>query len=61
MMFRHMGWNDVADLIVYAVSAVIRSGIVTYDLARLMSGAREVSCSGFAKAVIERMNSEQVA
>ena len=56
MMLRHMGWNDAADLIVSAVSSTIQSGTVTYDLARLMPGAREVSCSGFARAVIERMN-----
>lgn len=56
MMLRHMRWNDAADLIVSAVSSTIQSGTVTYDLARLMPGAREVSCSGFARAVIERMN-----
>jgi isocitrate dehydrogenase len=60
MMFRYMGWNDVADLIVTAISAVIRSGKVTYDLARLMPKATEVSCSGFAKLVIKDIESVQL-
>lgn len=61
MMFRHMGWNEVADLIVMAISAVIRSGTVTYDLARLMPKATEVSCSGFAKALIKHIGSVRCA
>ncbi|MBI5249083.1 MAG: isocitrate dehydrogenase (NADP(+)) [Desulfomonile tiedjei] len=55
MMFEHMGWNEAADLIVRGLSVAIQAGIVTYDLARLMPGAREVSCSGFGAAVIEKM------
>ncbi len=55
MMFEHMGWNEAAELIVRGISAAIQDGIVTYDLARLMPGAKEVSCSGFGKAVIEKM------
>jgi len=55
MMFRHIGWGEAADLMVKGLEAAISDKIVTYDFARLMSGAKEVSCSGFAKAVIERM------
>ncbi len=52
MMLRHMGWIEAADLIVAGVSAAIAAGTVTYDLARLMPNASEVSCSGFGEAII---------
>jgi len=55
MMLEHMAWKQEARLIVSAMSATIRAGIVTYDLARLMPDAKEVSCSGFGRAVIETM------
>ncbi len=55
MMFRYMGWNEVADLIVKGVEAAISEKIVTYDFARLMDGATEVKCSEFAQAVADRM------
>jgi isocitrate dehydrogenase len=55
MMLDHMGWKKEARLIVSAISATIQAGTVTYDLARLMPGSKEVSCSGFGKAVIEKM------
>jgi isocitrate dehydrogenase len=55
MMFERMGWKAEADLIVAGVAAAIQAGTVTYDLARQMPGSTEVSCSGFGKAVIERM------
>ncbi|GIU94847.1 MAG: isocitrate dehydrogenase [NADP] [Gaiellaceae bacterium] len=55
MMLRHLGWREAADLIVAAMEAAISDKIVTYDFARLMDGATEVSCSGFGRAVIERM------
>ncbi len=55
MMLRHMGWIEAADLIVSSMEAAIRDGFVTYDFARLMSGATQVSCSGFGSAMIERM------
>jgi isocitrate dehydrogenase len=56
MMMEHMGWKASADMIVRAASEVISSRTVTYDLARLMPGSREVSCSGFGAAIIERIN-----
>jgi len=52
MMFEHLGWKEAGDLMVAGMSKAIRAGTVTYDLARLMPGSTEVSCSGFAKAVI---------
>ncbi len=55
MMFRYLGWNEAADLIVTALEKTIRSKIVTYDFARLMEGAKEVKCSEFAKAVAGNM------
>jgi isocitrate dehydrogenase len=55
MMMRHMGWVEAADLIVSSMEAAIRDKVVTYDFARLMTGATQVSCSGFGNAMIERM------
>ena len=55
MMFRYLGWEETADLIVSGVERTISEGIVTYDLARLREGATEVGTSAFASAVIERM------
>ena len=55
MMLRHMGWVEAADLIVSSMEAAIRDQVVTYDFARLMTGATQVSCSGFGNAMIERM------
>ena len=55
MMFRHLGWNEAADLIVSSMEATILDKRVTYDFARLMDDATEVSTSGFGRAMIERM------
>jgi len=55
MMLRHMGWVQAADAIVKAVEKAIHDKIVTYDFARQMEGAKQVSCSGFGQAMIERM------
>ena len=55
MMLRHMGWTEAADLIVEAMQKTIASKRVTYDFARLMEGATQVSCSGFGEAMIENM------
>lgn len=55
MMLRHLGWTEAADLIVKGMSGAIESATVTYDLARLMDGAQEVSCSGFGEAVMGNM------
>jgi isocitrate dehydrogenase len=55
MMLRHLGWREAADLIVKAMEAAIGDKVVTYDFARLMEGAREVKCSAFGQAMIDRM------
>ena len=55
MMLRHMGWTEAADLIISAMEKAIRSKKVTYDFARLMEGATQVSCSGFGQVMIDRM------
>jgi isocitrate dehydrogenase len=55
MMLRHMGWTEAADVIVKSIERAIGDKVVTYDFARLMQGARQVSCSGFGQAMIERM------
>jgi len=55
MMLRHMGWIEAADLIIASMEKAILSKRVTYDFARLMEGATQVSCSGFGEAMIENM------
>jgi len=55
MMLRHMGWLEAADLIISSMEKTILDKVVTYDFARLMDGATQVSCSGFGKAMVERM------
>ena len=55
MMFRYLGWDEAADLIVTGMEAAIGDKIVTYDFARLMEDATEVSCSAFGEAVVDRM------
>jgi isocitrate dehydrogenase len=55
MMFRYMGWTEVADLIVKGMEGAVAAKIVTYDFARLMDNATEVKCSEFADAIIKHM------
>jgi isocitrate dehydrogenase len=55
MMLIHMGWKEAGALIVSSMEKAIQDKVVTYDFARLMQGATQVSCSGFGKAMIERM------
>ncbi len=55
MMLRHLGWVEAADLIISSMQKAIESKKVTYDFARLMEGATQVSCSGFGQVMIERM------
>ncbi len=55
MMLRHLGWKEAADLVIKSMEAAICDKQVTYDFARLMEGANEVSCSGFGDAMIARM------
>ncbi|CAG9169151.1 NADP-dependent isocitrate dehydrogenase [Cupriavidus pinatubonensis] len=55
MMLRHMGWTEAADLIIASMEKSILSKKVTYDFARLLEGATQVSCSGFGQVMIENM------
>lgn len=55
MMFEYIGWSEVTALIAEAFGKTIQQKIVTYDFARLMDGATEVSTSAFADAVISNM------
>ena len=55
MMLRHLGWLEAADLIIKSMETSILQKRVTYDFARLMEGATQVSCSGFGQVMIENM------
>jgi isocitrate dehydrogenase len=55
MMLEHLGWNEAADTIIKGMEKTFKQKIVTYDLARLMDGAKEVKTSEFATAVIDNM------
>ena len=55
MMFRHLGWNEAADLIIKGIDGAIAAKTVTYDFARLMEGATEIKCSEFGKAIVKHM------
>ncbi len=55
MMLRHMGWVEAADLVVKGMSGAIMAKTVTYDLERLMDGAKLLSCSEFGGAIIQNM------
>ena len=55
MMLRHMGWLEAADLIIASMQAAIANKTVTYDFARLMGDATQVSCSAFGDAMIAQM------
>ncbi len=55
MMLRHMAWKEAADMIIRSMEDAISDKVVTYDFARLMEGAKEVSCSGFGNAMIAKI------
>jgi isocitrate dehydrogenase len=55
MMLRYMKWTEAADLVLKGMEKAIESRNVTYDFARLMDGAKEVSCSQFGKTLVEKM------
>jgi isocitrate dehydrogenase len=55
MMLRHLGWVEAADLVVRGMDGAISARRVTYDFARLMENATEVSTSAFGDAIIEKM------
>jgi isocitrate dehydrogenase len=55
MMLRYMGWLEAADAIIGAMDKTIAQKTVTYDFARLMSGATEVKCSEFGDQMIKNL------
>ena len=56
MLLRHIGWAEAADMVTRGIERAIKDKQVTYDFARMMGdSATELSCSGFARAVVERM------
>ena len=55
MMLRHMGWFEAADRLIVAMHDAIATKRVTYDFARLMDGATQVSCSGFGRVMIDHL------
>ncbi len=55
MLFRHIGWNEAADLVLKGMGAAIKAGKVTYDFARMMDDAKEVKCSEFGRVVADNM------
>jgi isocitrate dehydrogenase len=58
MLFRHIGWNEAADLIEQGMEKTIAQKKVTYDFERLMEGATKVKTSDFAGHIIENMNAQ---
>ncbi|MBK6618026.1 MAG: NADP-dependent isocitrate dehydrogenase [Nitrosomonas sp.] len=55
MMLRHLGWHEAADNIIQSMEKTISDKVMTYDLARLTPDAKQVSCSQFGAAMIQRM------
>ncbi|MFL2713044.1 MAG: NADP-dependent isocitrate dehydrogenase [Gammaproteobacteria bacterium] len=55
MMLRHMGWVEAADILITSMDRTIGAKKVTYDFARMMDDADQVSSSGFADEMIKRM------
>jgi isocitrate dehydrogenase len=55
MMFDFMGWKKAAELVKAGLQSAIKDGIVTYDLARQIIGAKEVKCSEFAMAIVKKI------
>ena len=55
MMLRHMGWLEAADLVIKGMEGAILGRQVTYDFARLMPDATQVSCSAFGQRIIAHM------
>jgi isocitrate dehydrogenase len=55
MMLEHLGWQEAGELVVRGLERAVAQKTVTYDLERQMSGAKLVSTSGFADAIIKNM------
>jgi isocitrate dehydrogenase len=52
MLLQHLGWTEAAERVQAGLARAVERKTVTYDLARQMEGAREVSCSEFAEAIV---------
>jgi isocitrate dehydrogenase len=61
MMFDFMGWKEVGELIEAGIEQTIAQKRVTYDLERMMEGAKKVTTSEFATAIIENIQAQVVA
>ncbi len=55
MMLRHLGWSEAADRVIQGMEGAIQARTVTYDFARLLPGATQLSCSGFGDAIVAHM------
>ena len=55
MLLEYLGWLEAAQLIHQALPRTLQAGVATYDLARLLPGSKEVSCSAFGQGLIEHM------
>ena len=55
MLLEYIGWDESAEIVRRALSACVSAGNVTYDLARQIPGATELSCSAFGRAIVEQM------
>ncbi len=55
MMLEYIGWREAADMVQAAYAKTVASGVVTYDFARQMTGAKEVKTSAFADAVVKNL------
>jgi isocitrate dehydrogenase len=55
LLLEHLGWIEASEMIVQALRRTVSAGFVTYDLARQMEQAYEVSCSQFGQSLIEHL------
>ena len=55
MMLEHLGWNEAATAIIKGLETAINNKTVTYDFARLMTGAKKIKCSEFADEIIKHL------
>ena len=55
MLLEYLGWGEAAALIHQSLPRTLGAGLATYDLARLLPGSKEVSCSEFGQGLIEHM------
>ncbi len=55
MLLEFLGWSEAANLIHQALPRVLAAGVATYDLARLLPGTKEITCSAFGQKLVEHM------